>query len=187
MDIPTVCETWSLKLREEHRLRVFENRALRRIFGLRLDEVMEGWRKLHNKELRDLYTLPTIIRIMKSRRMRWTGHVARMGEKRNACRLLLGKPEGRRSLGRPRHRWVNNSRMDLGVVGWNDVDWIGLAQDRDKWRSLVKMLGNYRVTSTADGLLSSAQLHGVSYMNIPCIRHSMYRKVNTCTHTLFYS
>jgi hypothetical protein len=87
------CETWSLTLREEHRLRLFENRVLRRIFGPKRDEVTREWRKLHNEELRDLYSSPSIIRIIKSRRMRWAGHVARMGE-RNAYRLLVGKPEG---------------------------------------------------------------------------------------------
>jgi hypothetical protein len=92
---------------------VFENRVLRRIFGPKWDEVMGEWRKLHNEELRDLYSSPSIIRIIKSRRMRWTGHVAGMGEKRNAYRLLVGKPEGKRPLGRPRHRWVDNIRMDL--------------------------------------------------------------------------
>jgi hypothetical protein len=99
------CETWSLTLREEHTLRVFENRVLRRIFGPKRDEVTGEWRKLHNEELQDLYSLPSIIRIIKSRSMRWAGHVARMGEKRNAYRLLMGKPEGKRPLGRPRHRW----------------------------------------------------------------------------------
>jgi hypothetical protein len=89
------CETWSLTLREEHRLRVFENKVLRRIFGLKRDEVMGEWRKLHNKELHDLYSSPSIIRIIKSRRMRWVGHVARLGEKRNGYRLLVGKPEGK--------------------------------------------------------------------------------------------
>jgi hypothetical protein len=116
------CETWSLTFREEHRLRVFENRVLRRIFGPKRDEVTGEWRKLHNEEFRDLYSSPSIIRIIKSRRMRWAGHVARMGEKRNAYRLLVGKPEGRRPLGRPRRRWVDNIRMDLGEVGWGDVD-----------------------------------------------------------------
>jgi hypothetical protein len=85
------CETWSLTLKEEHRLRVFENRVLR-IFGPKRDEVTGEWRKLHNKELRDLYYLPSIIRMIKSRRMGWAGHVARMGEKRNTYRLLVGKP-----------------------------------------------------------------------------------------------
>jgi hypothetical protein len=109
------CETWSLKLREEHRLRVFENRVLKKIFGPKRDEVMGEWRKLHNEELRDLYTSPNIIRIIKLRRMRWAGHVARMGEKRNAYGLLVGK--GKRLLGRPRRRWVDNIRMALGEVG----------------------------------------------------------------------
>jgi hypothetical protein len=98
------CETRSLTLREEHGLRVFENRVLRRIFGLKRDEVTGGWRKLHNKEFRDLYSSPSIIRIIKLRKMRWTGHVARMGEKRNAYRLLVGKPDGKRPLERPRRR-----------------------------------------------------------------------------------
>jgi hypothetical protein len=104
-------ETRSLTLREEHRLRVFENKVLRRIFEPKRDEVTGGWRKLHNEELRVLYSSPSIIRIIKSRRMRWAGHVARMGVKRNACRLLVGKPEGKRPLGRPRCRWVGNIRM----------------------------------------------------------------------------
>jgi hypothetical protein len=94
----------SLTLREEHKLRVFENRVLRRIFGRKRNEVIGEWRKLHNEELRDLYSSPSIIRIIKSRRMRWAGHLARIGEKRNAYRLLVGKPEGKRPLGRPRHR-----------------------------------------------------------------------------------
>jgi hypothetical protein len=111
------CETWSLTLREEHRLRVFENRVLRRIFGPKRDEVTGEWRKLHNEELRDLYSSPSIIKMIKSRRMRWAGHLARMGEKRNAYRLLVGKPEGRRPLRRSRRRWVDNIRMDLGEVG----------------------------------------------------------------------
>jgi hypothetical protein len=110
------CETWTLTLREEHRLRVFENRVLRRIFGPKRDEVTGKWRKLRNEELRDLYSSPSIIRIIKSRRMKWAGRVARMGEKRNAYSLLVGKPEGKRPLGRPRRRWVDNIRMDLGEV-----------------------------------------------------------------------
>jgi hypothetical protein len=101
------CETSSLTLREEHRLRVFENRMLRRIFGLKRDEVMGGWRKLHNGELQNLYYLPNLIRVIKSRRMRWVGHVLLMGEKRNTYRTLIGKLEEKRPLGRPRHRWVD--------------------------------------------------------------------------------
>jgi hypothetical protein len=133
------CETWSLTLREEHRLRVFENRVLRR------DEVTGECRKLHNEELRDLYFSLSIIRIIRSMRMSWAGHVARIGEKRNAYRLLVGKPEGKRPLGRPRRKWVDNIRTDLGEVGWGDVDWIGLAQDRNRWRGLVNSVLNLRV------------------------------------------
>jgi hypothetical protein len=103
------------------------------------------WRKLHNEELRDLYSSPSIIRIIKSRRMGWTGHVARMGKKRNTYRLLVGKPMGKRPLGRPRRRWVDNIRMDLGEVGWDDVEWIGLAQDRNRWRALLNSVLNLRV------------------------------------------
>jgi hypothetical protein len=101
---------------------VFENRVLKRIFGPKRDEVTGGWRKLHNEELRDLYSSPSIIKIIKSRRMRWAGHIARMGEKRHAYRLLVGKPEGKRPIGRPRRRWVDNIRMNLGEVEWSDVD-----------------------------------------------------------------
>jgi hypothetical protein len=103
------------------------------------------WRKLHNEELRDLYSSLSIIRIIKSRRMRWAGHVARMGEKSNAYRLLVRKPEGKRLLGRPRNRWVDNIRIDLGEVGWGDVDRIGLAQDRNRWRAFVNSVLNLRV------------------------------------------
>jgi hypothetical protein len=135
-------ETWSLTLREEHRLRVFENRMLRRMFGPRRDDMTGKWREHHNEELRNLYSSPSIIRLLKSRRMRWSGHVARMRAKKNAYRLLVGKPEGKRLLGRPRHRWMDNIRLDLGEVGWGDVDWIGLAQDRNRWRALVKLVKN---------------------------------------------
>jgi hypothetical protein len=114
-------------LREEHRLRVFENRVLRRIFGPKKDEVTGGWGKLHNEELYDLYSSLNIIRIIKSRRMRWAGHIVRMWEKKNMYRLLVGKPEGKRPLGRPRCKWVDDIRMDLGEVGRGDVDSIGLA------------------------------------------------------------
>jgi hypothetical protein len=125
----------------EHRLRVFENRVLRRIFGPKRDEVTGEWRKLHNRELHDLYSSPSIIRIIKSRRMRWAGHEARMGRRGT----LMGKPEGKRPLGRPRRRWVDNIRMDLGEVGWGDVDWIGLAQDMNRWRALANSVLNLRV------------------------------------------
>jgi hypothetical protein len=107
--------------------------------------VTEDWRKLHNEELRDLYSSPSIIRIIKSRRMRWAGRVAPMGEKRNAYRLLVRKPGGRRPLGRPRRRWLDNIMMGLVEVGWGDVDWIGLAQDKDRWRALANSVLNLRV------------------------------------------
>jgi len=102
-------------------------------------------RRMHNEELNDLYCSPNIVRVIKSRRMRWTGHVARMGEKRGVYRVLVGKPAGRRSLGRPRLRWVDNIRMGLQEVGCGYVDWIGLAQDRDRWRTLVSTLMNLGV------------------------------------------
>jgi hypothetical protein len=121
---------------------MFENRVLRRIFGPKKDEVMGEWRNLHNEELHDLYSSPSIIRIIKSRRMRWAGHVAQMGEKRFTYRLLAGKPEGKRPLGRSRCRWVDNIKLDLGDVGWGDVDWIGLAKDRNRWRALVNSVLN---------------------------------------------
>jgi hypothetical protein len=101
---------------------VFENRLLRRKFGPKRDEVTGEWRTLHKVELRDLYSSPSIIRIIKSRRMRWAGHAARMGEKKNGYSLLVGNPEGKRPLGRPRRRYVDIVRMDLGEVGWGDVN-----------------------------------------------------------------
>jgi hypothetical protein len=97
------------------------------------------WRKLHNEELHNLYSSPSIIRIIKSRRMRLAVHVARMGEKRNVYRLRVGNPEGKRPLGRPRRRWIDNIKMDLLEIGLNVVDWIGLVQDRDRWRALVNL------------------------------------------------
>jgi len=139
------CETWSLTLREKRKLRVFENMVLRRIFGPRRGEVTGEWRRLHNEELNDLYSSPNIVRVIKSRRMRWAGHVARMGEEREVYRFLLGKPEGRRPLGRPRYRWVDIIRMDLQEVGCGYMDWIGLAQDRDRWQKLVSAVMNLRV------------------------------------------
>jgi hypothetical protein len=106
---------------------VFENRVLRRIFGLKRDEVTGDWRKLHNKELHKLYSSPNIIRMIKSRRMKWAEQVARMREKRNAYRILVGKPEGKRPLGRPRRRWMDNIKIDLREIGWDGMDWIDLA------------------------------------------------------------
>jgi hypothetical protein len=123
---------------------MFENRVLRRMFGPKRDEVVGGWRKLHNEELHNLYTSPNIIRTFKSRRMRGAGHVARIGEKRNPYRIFVGKPEGKRPLGRPRRRWVDNIKIDLTELGWDGVDWIHLAQDRDQWRALVNTAVNFR-------------------------------------------
>ena len=139
------CEAWSLTLREERKLRVFENMVLRRIFGRRRYEVIGEWRRLHNEELNDLYSSPNIVRVIKSRRMRWAGHMARMGEERGVYRVLTGKLEGKRPLGRPRHRWVDNIRKDLQEVGCGYMDWIGLAQDRDRWRTLVSAVMKLRV------------------------------------------
>ena len=140
------CETWSLTLREERRLRVFENRVLRKLFGPnKRDEVTGEWRKLHNEELNDLYSLPNIVRVVKSRRMRWAGHVARVGEVKGVHRVLVGKPEGKRPLGRPRRRWEDNIKMDLQEVGGGRGDWIELAQDRERWRALVGTVRGLRV------------------------------------------
>jgi hypothetical protein len=139
------CETWSLTLKEDHRLRVFENRVLRRIFGPKREPVTEEWRRLHNKELNEMYSSPNIIWVIKSRRMRWAGHVACMGEGKGAYRILVGRHEGRRPLGRPRHRWEDNIKMDLEEVGWDGVDWIDMAQDRDRWWALVNVIMNLQV------------------------------------------
>ena len=123
---------------------MFENMVLRRIFGPRRDEVMGEWRRLHNEELNYLYSSPIIVRVIKSRRMIWAGHVAHMGEERGVYRVLVGKPEGK-ILGRPRRRWVDNIRMNLQEVGCGYMEWIVLAQDRDRWRMLVSAVMNVRV------------------------------------------
>jgi hypothetical protein len=125
----TICVSIkSLKLREEHRLRVSENRVLRKIFGPKRDEMTGGWRKLYNEELHNLYSSPSIIisRIIKSRRMQWVGPVARMVESRTAYRISVGKPEGKRRLGRPKRWWVDNIKIDIREIGWGGVDWISL-------------------------------------------------------------
>ena len=139
------CETWSLTLKEESKLRVFENMVLRRIFGPRRDEVTGECRRLHNEELNDLYCSPNIVRVIKWRRMRWTGHVERMGEERGCIGSWWGTRREKGPLGRHRRRWVDNIRMDLQEVECGYVDWIGLAQDRDRWRTLVSAVMNLRV------------------------------------------
>jgi hypothetical protein len=124
---------------------VFEIRVLRRIFGPKRDEVTGEWRKLHSEELHNLYSSPNIIRQSKSRRMRWAGHVARMVEERKMYRVLVGKPEGKIPLGRPRRRWKYGIRMDLREIGLVSVDWIQLAQDRGQWRAVVNTVMNMLV------------------------------------------
>jgi hypothetical protein len=126
-------------------LKVFENRVLRRIFGPKRDEVTGGWRKLYNESLHYLYASPSVIRMIKSKTMIWAVHVARRGEKRNAYRLLVEDPEGKKPLGRSRRRWVDNIKMNLREIGWGGMDWIDLAQDRDQWRALVNAVMNLRV------------------------------------------
>jgi len=146
--LPVFCygyERWSFTLREERRLRVFENRLIRGIFGPKRDEVTGEWRKLHNEELNDLYSSPNIVRVIKSRRIKWAGHVARMGERRGVYRILVGKSEEKRPLGRPRCRWEDNIKMDLQEVGCGGLDWIELTEDRDRWRALVNVVMNLRV------------------------------------------
>jgi hypothetical protein len=124
---------------------VFENRVLRRIFGSKRDEVTGGWRKLHNEELHNFYSSPSIVRMIKPRVMRWAGYVARMRENRNAYRILVRNPEGKRPLGRPRRRMVDNIKVDLRQIGWGGMDCIDLAQDRDQWRALVNTVISLRV------------------------------------------
>ena len=118
---------------------------LRGLFGPAMDEVPGEWRKLHDEEPNDLYSSPNIVRVIKSRRMRWAGHVTSMGERRGVYRILVGKSEGKRPLGRPRRRWENNIKMDFQEVGCGGTDWIELAQGRDRWRALVDAVMNLRV------------------------------------------
>jgi len=148
------CETWSLTLREEHRMKMFESRVPRRIFGPERDEVTGEWRKLHNEEPNDLYSSPNIVRVMKSRRMRRAGRVAHMGDSRCVYRVLVGKPEGRRLLGRSRGRWEDNIKMDLQEMRCGGMNWTDLAQDRDRWRALVIAVMNLRVPLNAGNFLS---------------------------------
>jgi len=124
---------------------VFENWVFRRIFGPKRDEVTREWRKLHNEDLNDKYSSSNIVRVIKSRIMRWAGHIARMGERRGVYRVLVGKPEGKSPLGRPRRRWEDDIKVDLQEVGCGGMDWIELAQDRDGWLALVSAIMNLRV------------------------------------------
>jgi len=142
-------------LREERRLRVFENRVLRRIFGPKRDEVTREWRKLHKEELHDLYPSTNIFRVRKWRRIRWAGHLARTRERRGAYRVLVGKPERKRPLGSPRGRWEENSKVDLQEVPCRAMKWIHLAQGRDRWRALVNAVMNLRVPLNAGNFLTS--------------------------------
>jgi hypothetical protein len=129
------CKTWSLTLREERRLRVFENRVLRRIFGPKREED-RSWKKLHNDELHNLYSSLDIVRMIKSRRMRWVGHVAHMGEERGVYWVLVGRPKSKRPLGIPHCGWEDNIKMDLREIGIDGANWIWLAQVRVLWWAL---------------------------------------------------
>jgi hypothetical protein len=131
-------------LREEHRLRVFQNRVLRRIFGPKREE--DGsWRKMHNEELHSLYSSRNIVRVIKSRRMRWAGHVARVGEGRRVYRVLVERPEGKRPLGSPRRMWEDNIKLYLREIGIDEANWIRLAQDRVQWWAFVSTVMNLRL------------------------------------------
>jgi hypothetical protein len=141
IDFHRIMENWSLILGEELRLRVFENRVLRKLFGAKRDEVTGEWRKLHSEELNDLYSLPNIVWVVKSLVMSWGGHGGLIGAVGGVYRVLVGKPEGKRPLGRPRRRWQDN----LQEVGGGCGDWVKLAQDRDGWQTLVSTVKNFRV------------------------------------------
>jgi hypothetical protein len=141
-------------LHDNYRLRVFEDSVLRRIFGPKRDDVTGEWRKLHNEELHTLYSSPNIIRQIKAMGMRWAGHVACMGEERRVYRVLMGKPDGKRPLERPRHRWEDGIRMDLKEISWGVYKFIQLAQDRDRRQALVNMVMNLRVLAPWSWLVS---------------------------------
>jgi hypothetical protein len=137
------CETWSLTLREEHRLREFENRVLRRVFGPKRDEVTGEWRKLQNEDLH-IYTSPQmLLRQIKSRPMRWAGHLACMGEE--CVQGFDGKPRKKETIWKTKRRWEDGIRIDLREIGWGSIDWIQLAQDRDRWRAVANTVMHRRV------------------------------------------
>ncbi|KAJ4428527.1 hypothetical protein ANN_24571 [Periplaneta americana] len=160
------CETWTLTLREGQKLRVFENKVLRKIFGAKRDEVTGEWRKLHNAELHALYSSPGIVRNTKSRRLKWAGHVTRMGKTRNAYGVLVGRPEGRRILSGCGNLREDNIEIDLREVGYDGREWINLAQDRDQWRAHVMAAMNLRV------------------LHKSCV---IRRKIHVSAHTMPYS
>jgi hypothetical protein len=139
------CETWSLILKEEHKLNVFENSVLRRIFGPKRSGVRGGWGKLHNEELHDLYSSPSTIRIIKSRRMRWAGHVARMGENEERVERISRNTRRKDPLIRQRRKWIDNIKMDLLETELGGVNWIAVAQDWYSWRALVNGAMNFWV------------------------------------------
>ena len=134
------CETWSLTMSEKNRLRAFEKRVLRKISGPKKDKVTGEWRRLYNKKLYTLYCSPNNIWVIKSRRMRWVGHVTCMKGRSGAYRVLVGRPRDKRPLGRPRHKWEDNIKKDLHEVEWGGMDWIIQAQHRDRWQSLVNVV-----------------------------------------------
>ena len=133
-------------MREENKLTVFKNRVLRKMFGPKTDEVTGEWERLHNEETYDLYPSPNVIRVIKSRRMRWAGHVACMGDRRSAYRVLVESRDENRSLGRPKRRWEDNIKIGLQVVGWGGIDWIAVTQNRDRQLTPVNVVTNLQVS-----------------------------------------
>jgi hypothetical protein len=174
-------------LREEHRLRVFENRVLRRIFWPKREE--DGsWRKLHNDKLHSLYSSPNIVRVIKSRRVRWAGHVVRMGDGRGFCRVLVGRPKGKRPLARPRRRWGNKVKVDLREKGLDGANWIRLDQDRVHWRAFVNTVMKGSINKAGCCLTSCVTIsflrnilcHGVSKYSSSTIFSNI---LNVCIYT----